>query len=355
MRILMLADGRAVHTVRFQTELKRQGCTVFLASLEPGGTVDYSFKRPSGISGLDYTLASRELSNIIKDYRPDIINPHYASGYGYITALGDNRRVPAVMHCLGSDILIDPSKSLFQKARAKFVLKKIRRIIVDSQFLGDRARALNSGADYRVIYWGADERAFEVFRTRDPGAFAAPLRILVPRPHNKIYNNSFIIRALREPLRAGKIELSFPSWGKNIDAFKTVVDELCPAAKISYYDYMTRDEYNRFLGNFDVYLSASKSDSSPASLIEAMAAGLYPVAADIPGVREWLDGSNGSLYDLENPETLFKAIEYLFTNTSDIKDILIGNNKRAREYGRFIKNVAETLEIFRGVVEDDRW
>ncbi len=357
MRVLMLADGRAVHTVRFQEELICQGCTVALASVETGNTVDISFRRPSGISGLDYTLAGRELSGFVKKFQPDIINPHYASGYGYIAALGDCRGVPVVMHCLGSDILIDPYKSMIQKARSKLVLKKIPRVIVDSEYLGERARAISGGVSYKVVYWGADDEAFEIYQKRMDGwkGFGDPLKILVPRPHRKVYNNRFIIEGLQESLRNGKIAITFPSWGDEIDDFKKLVEELCPASRVAYYNYMTRNEYNHFLGHFDIYLSASQSDSSPASLIEAMAAGLYPVVGDIPGVRELMDGGNGVLYDLGNPESLRDAIERLLTGGIDIKETLTANYERASERGMFKNNIAETIEILRGVVEDGRW
>ena len=353
----MLADGRAVHTIRYQAELKRQGCTVALASVEPGDTVDFRFKRPSGISGLDYTLAGRELSGMIKKFKPDIVNPHYASGYGYIAALGDCGNVPIVMHCLGSDILIDPYKSIIQKVRSKFVLKKIPRVIVDSIFLGERARAISDVVSYKTVFWGADDEAFGVFDERMSGwsGYSHPLRILVPRPHKRIYNNPFIVESLQEPLRDGKIALAFPSWGDEIDDFKKLVGELCPGTKIDYYNYMSRDEYNRFMGQYDVYLSASQSDSSPASLIEAMASGLYPVVGDIPGVREWLDGENGVLYDLGNPDSLRDAFDKIRTGRLDVKATLIANNERAKAKGTFKNNIMETIEMFRRVIEDDRW
>jgi len=357
MRVLMLADGRSVHTVRFQGELKAQGCTVGLASVEPGDTVDYRFKRRSGISGLDYTLASRELSTFISDFKPDILNPHYASGYGYIAALGNSKNIPAVMHCLGSDILIDPYKSFLQKARSNFVLRKIPRVLVDSEFLGEKARAISSKADSKVVYWGADDAAFDIFRDRklESRNSAEPLRILVPRPHKKVYNNQFIIESLSDIIREDRVEISFPSWGEELDEFQRLADRRCPSGRVLYYPYMTRDEYNRFLGRFDIYLSASKSDSSPASLIEAMASGLYPIAADIPGVREWLDNNNGTLFDLDKQSSLHDAITNALEKRESVKNILIRNHEKAKIKGRFKDNIRDTLEIFRKVIEDDRW
>ncbi len=355
MRILMLADGRAVHTVRFQAEMKRQGCEVVLASLEPGDTVDYYFKRRTGISGIDYTLAGTELNGLVRKYHPDIINPHYASGYGYIVALGNTEGVPVVVHCLGSDILIDPRKSFIQKWRIKFVLGRINKVLVDSDYLGEKAQKYSSKTDYKVVYWGADDTAFEIYKTRQDKKWPdkRPLKVLVPRSHKKVYNNLFILDGLQSVLNEKKIEITFPNWGEAAEEFRQVVSERGFDGQITLYGYKSRNEYNRMLGEYDVYLSASKSDSSPASLIEAMAAGLFPVAGNIPGVREWLDISNGRLFDLNDPVTLKNIFTEISNDAFDPVEILKSNHERALLKGRFRENIAETIAYFEKIIGNE--
>ena len=45
-----------------------------------------------------------------------------------------------------------------------------------------------------------------------------------------------------------------------------------------------------------IYLSASLSDSTSVSLLEAMALGAYPVLSDIPANREWIAAPPQGLY-----------------------------------------------------------
>ena len=45
MKVLMLADGRSVHTVRYQQMMKKLGVELILASLERGDTVDILLKK----------------------------------------------------------------------------------------------------------------------------------------------------------------------------------------------------------------------------------------------------------------------------------------------------------------------
>ena len=56
-------------------------------------------------------------------------------------------------------------------------------------------------------------------------------------------------------------------------------------------------------------LSASRSDGSSISLLEAMACGCPRWFPDIPGNREWVTpGENGWLFPLDNAEALAAAI-----------------------------------------------
>lgn len=352
MRILVLADARAVHTRRFIDGIRNAGCGAALVSLEEGGEIDFNLKRRTGISGIDYTLASLQLKNIIKEYKPDLINPHYASGYGYIAALGGTRKLPVVIHCLGSDLLLDPNKSYLQKKRVQYVLGKYHDLAVDSKYLGETARELCPKVNYEVIFWGADESAFELFGRRnipDKG-YEEPLRVLVPRPHKAVYNNRFIINALKELIVSKRIRITFPDWGDDIEEFKTMTERECPGGGVSYYSFQTRESFNRMLADYDVFLSASTSDSSPASLIEAMAAGLYPVAADIPGVREWLGQEKGGLFDESDPKYLNELFEKLLQGRADLREVLIANNDRAKRRGRFKENIRETIAYFERVL-----
>ena len=100
------------------------------------------------------------------------------------------------------------------------------------------------------------------------------------------------------------------------------------------------------MAQHDVYLSSALSDSSPASLIEAMGLGLLPIAADIPGVREWLcDNQNGYLYEPYNAQALHNIIEQLVT-AGDPKEAWRQQNiARVEKEAIFENTIAETIEL----------
>jgi len=357
VRVLLLADGRSVHTVRYQRELKRQGVEIILASLERGETVDVQLKKKSVSNSLNYFFVNREISELVRKTDPDLVNPHFASGYGFSTAVsraGKNR--PVILHCLGSDILVSPKKSVAHKRKVIFALSKASHILVDSNFLAGKVSELYKSANIDVIPWGVEQEILDLYdsKAKTETAIAEPLKVLVPRPHNPVYNNLFIIEALKELINEGRLSLFFPNWGDDRDKFKAEVSRLCPNGGVEYYDFKPRDEYISFLGQFDIYLSAAYSDSSPASLIEAMAAGLYPVAADIPGVREWLDGSNGVLYPPNDRGALADVFKKAMARPDDLAGILSANHERVKATAVISDNIKKTIEIMERLISGER-
>ena len=58
-----------------------------------------------------------------------------------------------------------------------------------------------------------------------------------------------------------------------------------------------------------ISVSPSEHDGTPNTLLESMACGCLPVAADLESIREWIqDGTNGLLVGTLNPAELADAV-----------------------------------------------
>ena len=101
------------------------------------------------------------------------------------------------------------------------------------------------------------------------------------------------------------------------------------------------------MANHDVYLSASTMDSSPASLIEAMALGLLPIAADIPGIREWLSPESGYLFKQHDHEDLKALMIRLLKEQDPHQQIRQKNLARVKQKAVFEENIAEEVTIMK--------
>ncbi|MDH4157084.1 MAG: glycosyltransferase [candidate division Zixibacteria bacterium] len=349
LKILVLADSRSFHIERLARELVRQGCRVVTASLERGRLCHYKLKRRGPVKAWHYPLSAPEVKSIIRKYRPDVINPHYACGYGFSTALAVGKGgPPVVLDLWGSDILIVPRKSFFHRAITRTALRRADLVLGDSQYLLSAAEALARPARKSVVRWGIERQYLEFHRS--DYELRRPLRIIVPRPHEEVYNNGFILRALAPLIVKEDVEITFPDFGSQAGEFRAEGESLV-GGKVKFYPRMSRYEFMRFMAGFDVYLSAARSDSSPVSLIEAMGLGLIPIAADIPGISEWLTKASGYRFRQDSADGLRAVIEGLLSEKDPHERMRRGNFERVRREAVFEHNVAERIRLMHGLAE----
>lgn len=351
-KILLLADSRAFHTERIVGELRRQGCQVLTASLEKGSIHHFHLKSRGPIRKLHYAFSSLQVRRLIERFRPDVINAHYACGYGFVASQATRKgQVPIVLNLWGSDVLIVPHWSTLHRLKTVRGLAAACHVTGDSEYLVESARKLTPLNETSVIPWGVERRFLQ--ESSCSSKVHKPLRIITPRTQAKIYNNDFILDTLEPMVREGKITLTFPAFGALAKEFRSKVRRL-PASGVTLYEKMPRDEYMEMVRSHDVYLSASRSDSSPASLIEAMGLGLVPIAAEIDGVREWLDLSSGITFPQDDAESLTNAVAKLLRSYESFDQIRKDNFARVQEEAVFEDNVAELLGIMRKAAGKDR-
>jgi glycosyltransferase involved in cell wall biosynthesis len=321
-------------------QLCAQGCEARLASLEYGEAEHIPLKRIGPITSLHYAFASGQVKALVKQCRPDIVNAHFATGYGFLAAMAVGHTIPIALNLWGSDVLRVPHRSFLHRAKLALAIEKAAIVFADSGYLLNESRRYGAIATSAIIPWGIERLWLSKFRADK--VFSTPLRILVPRPHEEVYDNEFILRALSPLLRMNQCELTIPDWGSAIDAFQNVAKH-AGIESITYYSRKTRTEFLTMMATQDVYLSASRSDSSPVSLIEAMAFGLVPVVADIPGVAEWVTNQNGVVYPLGNSRALHDTIAEL--TARDWTSVRKTNYERVKMDAVFEENVASHIQL----------
>ncbi len=352
LKVLVLADSRSFHTERYVTQLESQGCRVLTASLESGTMEHHLLGRRGPVRALHYPLAATEVVRLVQAFDADLINPHFASGYGFLTALVRRRlKIPVLLHLWGSDVLIAPKKSFLHRRKTSLAIETADAVVADSDYLLAEAGRLGRLKAGRTIAMGIERGALENHKTvYDIGH---PMRVIVPRVHEEVYNNLFIVRALADLVKQDRIELTFPNFGGRRESFGAAAGGLV-GDKLKFYDKLTRPEYLKFAARHDVYLSASLSDSSPVSMLEAMGLGLIPVVGDIPGVREWLTPDSGYLFDLGRERTLYRVVSDLIER-DDPHDLMRRSNlERVGRKAIFEDNIAETIAIMHDLVKENR-
>ncbi|MEW5993391.1 MAG: glycosyltransferase [Candidatus Zixiibacteriota bacterium] len=352
MRVLVLAKSSSFHTERFVAELRRQGCYVLVASLERGGLLHFHLKRRGPHRLFHYIFAAPQIRALVKRFHPDIVNPHYAAAYGFAAALAKiNSRVPIVLNLWGGDVLIAPNKSWLHRIKPVLALKAADCVIGDSGYIIEEAAKLTRLQSSRVIPWGIESK----FLSYHKGCyeFNRPIKVIVPRRQEPLYNNEFILETLMPFLQNRAIVLTFPRFGRYADTFVNRAKHLA-GDLVQFYEAMSRDKFLQFASEHDIYLSAAATDSSPASLIEAMGLGLLPVAADIAGISEWMTAETGYLFQLNDPESLRSVFNTLLRERNPHEGIRRRNLERVKQEAIFEDNIAEQIALMRRLVENRR-
>lgn len=310
IRLLVMADARSVHTDRWCRYFADEGLEVALFSLEESAGASYRIyqgRRPTGIGMIDYRLARRDMDAAVKDFHPDVISAHYVISYGWLASFC--RACPVVVTAWGSDLLRAARRSILHRRRISRALRQASYCTVDNDNLQQIAtQYTDPGKIVRVIF-GIDRSAhFEITKPSFPTD--GPLRIMAPRGFQRVYSPETIIGAAE--LLRGRLDVRIDMLGdeEHGDAIKQNIREQTLADLISVKPFIpNHNDFQAALCDYDIYLSASLSDSTSVALLQAMSVGVFPVVSRIDGNREWIThGRNGLLFEPGSASSLAEAI-----------------------------------------------
>lgn len=305
MRIATLANASVVHTRRWVEHFRSRGHEVRLYSLEAAPEGLEAERLPSAPlpGALRYPLALPSLSRALARFAPELVDAHYVPNYGLLGALAGRR--PLTVTAWGSDLLQAGPRDPLQRARARFVLERADRVFADASNLARAAVALGADPErVETVPWGVDLERFRPAAAREPGLLVSA------RMHEAIYDLPTVIEGVRARLeRDPGSRLVIAGDGTRRAAIERLARERLPAGRVTFTGRLGPGEMAALLARAEVYLSASRSDSTSQSLLEAMAAGALPVVSDLEGNREWVaEGEGARLFPPGDPAGLAAAL-----------------------------------------------
>lgn len=299
-KIMFVGDAESIHIAKYVNYYaNKSDYDVCIATFSQTNCTDCKnvnflskYMVTTGGGNYHYLFSIFKLALLIRKYNPDYINAHFSYSMGFIALLamilsGINAKFSVVCH--GSDIMAYPHKWCFWLN--KIVLNAAERIIAVSEPMYKKLLSwkINPQKIFVGQYGVLIEKKESVKRDIDI------ISIRDASPNSQI---EFMLCALSkiENIRYKKIVFVIP----NIDRkrLETLKEKY---SYIKFYERMSHSDIVSLLVRTKIYISATKSDGTSLSLLEAMAYGAYPIVSNIPTNACWIQNDvNGKLFQTES-------------------------------------------------------
>ena len=190
-------------------------------------------------------------------------------------------------------------------------ISKLDGLVVDSPATSDLAISLGLAAERIVLIpWGVD---LEVFTPTGPvvsaaaHGFASGSRVVLSlRTHDTLYRTSDVIEAFASAaLVDPALVLVMGGAGPLTPAHRARVAELGLESRVRFIGRVDEAELPGLLRGAELYVTASETDGTSVTLLQAMACGVPVIASRNAGNVTWiLDGETGSLFDVGDIQSL---------------------------------------------------
>ena len=311
MKICFLADGKHINTISWVNYLANVlGHEIHLISFGkaeiPSKKVKFYSLGPASKVFLRYIIYIPKLKKLISEISPDILIGYRITSYGFMAAC--TKFHPLVLAAQGQNI-IPPNSS---KAKAYFSRYAIRRAdLIHSWGIHMTQKLKEFGAKPEkilILPRGIDINLFIPLteRSSDLGCY----KLITTRGLNSDYNFDQILHAISILITSMKnFKYIFAGDGQYKS---TLVQKVKTLGLESYVDFVGKVEHEKlplYLQSADLYVSAVSTDGVSASLLEAMACGVFPIVINNAANRLWIeDGINGYLVNNGDYEELARKI-----------------------------------------------
>ncbi len=325
MRLLLLSAGSSIHTARWANGLSRAGIQIYLATQHPVRqeidreveVIQFPYRGNPG-----YFLMPFKLKKLARSIRPDIMNAHFASGYGTTGRL--TRWHPYLLSIWGSDVYRFPERSPMHRALVRRNLMAADAVASTSHCMADQARTIAAGlGEIPVTPFGIDLAMFS--------GVPVPMRdgedtlvIGTIKAMEQTYGVDTLIEAfalLASKLAADghplgkRVALRLVGDGAQMNELRSLAARLGVADRVTFVGAVPHKQVPAELAKLDVFVALSRQESFGVAVLEAGAAGLPVVVSDAAGLAEVvIDGSTGIVVPREDPAAAMGALYRLATD-----------------------------------------
>ncbi|WP_309120844.1 glycosyltransferase [Paenibacillus sp.] len=362
MRVMFLGAGNSIHTVRWVNALAEKGHEVHLVynSGQEPNTDNVSEKitqhKLKWSGPIAYYLNAIALSKLLSRVKPDIVNAHYASGFGTLARVA--RLKPLVLSVWGSDVYDFPNQSPLNMKIIKRNLLFADKLTSTSHCMADVTRKLilPKELNVNVVPFGVDIKRFSRSKPLldKDDIIIGNIKTLSPK-----YGIDDLVRAIKilkdDLLKdnmheiSNRIKVRIYGDGEQKDELLRQTIESKLEATIKFMGKIPNNKVPEALEEMDIFCATSVLDSESfgVAVVEAMSMELPVVVTDVDGFKEVVKNNiTGFIVRRRNPDDIARALRRLVMDRELRSKFGLEGRKRVLEHYNWEKNVNSMIQIY---------
>lgn len=363
MRVLYFSRDYTPHDHRFLTAIAESGHEVFYLRLEKRGHQREDRLLPQGVTRINWagggSQASfkdgwkllRGLRKTIRQIRPDILHAGPVPTVGLLAALSGFH--PLVSMSWGSDLLIDAGRNRFWGWAASYALKRSDVLLTDCETVTREALKYGIRREKVVSFpWGVDLGHFspgDETQLRTRLGWEEAYVLLQTRSWEPLYGVDVLARAFVTAAQANpELRFLFLGSGSQAGLLRKIFMSGGVLDRVHFGGQVKLADLPAYYRTADLYLSASHSDGSSVSLMEALACGTPALVSDIPANLEWVShAENGWLFPDGDVQTLAECILELSQNRKRTDAARKKSRKVAEQRADWSQNIEKLMQAYK--------
>lgn len=319
-RIIYFSRDYTTHDHRFLSALAKTEHEVFYLRLERSDQQLENRPLSPGIEPIswaggrgavdfkDISILLSDLARVIDQVKPDLIQAGPIQRSAFLVALLGFQ--PLISVSWGYDLIHDAEINTMWRWSTRYTLKQSAVMVGDCDTI--RQLAISYGMpDERIVTfpWGVDLNHFTP-NSNEAKAADTPFTLLSTRCWEPIYGVDVIAQAFVQAANElPDLRLVMLGDGSMANDLQTIFKEGGVFEQVQFPGLAPYEDLPEHYRAADIYLSASHSDGTSISLLEALACGIPALVSDIPGNREWIQpDEQGWLFTDGNSDDLAQAI-----------------------------------------------
>jgi glycosyltransferase involved in cell wall biosynthesis len=213
-----------------------------------------------------------------------------------------------------------------EKELAKLRLARLSGVVVDSDFTKEKlVRDYGYAGKILKIVYGLRNPSLEI----DEEPISNLNQLLVTRTWTPLHNNELILKAFLSLYSKHELSITFIEPPDTHEQMGDSIKLQLESKGVKFIKPMSNESLRILLPEYGVYISASKSDGTSISLLEAMDANRICLVSDFPSNTEVIvDGENGFIFENGNLESLKQKIVEIQKLTS-LEAKIIGRSAKS--------------------------